>query len=213
MWRELDDHELIHTIDPAMNQGGNHAGWNVRGHRVPPGETGFKERNVGFVLYRPSLKLNMVWRHAALLLLEAFRIKTPVLRNEQPAYTEAVYLWRHHLDERILDNSNDVCRKLDSRQKSICVKGQSEGYFPVGPLCAIGCRVTHEKCECWRVRQMANEALQTEAKTSAAVRHSRDMTALAVARARRAGGTPRGTRLGQNARGRREAERPEPAGL
>uniref|UniRef100_A0A7S0SFF3 Nucleotide-diphospho-sugar transferase domain-containing protein n=1 Tax=Mantoniella antarctica TaxID=81844 RepID=A0A7S0SFF3_9CHLO len=213
MWRELDDHELIHTIDPAMNQGGNHAGWNVRGHRVPPGETGFKERNVGFVLYRPSLKLNIVWHHAALLLLEAFRIKTPVLRNEQPAYTEAVYLWRHHLDERILDNSNDVCRKLDSRQKSICVKGQSEGYFPVGPLCAIGCRVTHEKCECWRVRQMANEALQTEAKTSAAVRHSRDMTALAVTRARRAGGTPRGTRLGQNARGRREAERLEPAGL
>jgi hypothetical protein len=26
MWRELDDHELIHTIDPAKNQGGNHGG-------------------------------------------------------------------------------------------------------------------------------------------------------------------------------------------
>jgi hypothetical protein len=38
-----------------------------------------------------------VWHHMALLLLEAFRIKTPILRNEQPAYTEAVYLWRHYL--------------------------------------------------------------------------------------------------------------------
>ena len=60
MWRELDEHELIHTIDPAKNQGGNHAGWDVAGHRVPPGEFGFKERNVGFILYRHSLKLNMV---------------------------------------------------------------------------------------------------------------------------------------------------------
>jgi len=98
---------------------------------------------LGSVLYRPSLKLNMVWHHTTLLLLEAFRIKTPVLRNEQPAYTETVYLWQHHLDERILDNSNDLFRKLDSRQKSICGKGQSEGYFPVRPLCAIGCRMTH----------------------------------------------------------------------
>lgn len=147
MWRELDDHELIHTIDPARNQGGNHAGWDVRGHRVPPGESGFKERNVGFILYRHSLKLNMVWYHMGLLLMEAFRIKTPILRNEQPAYTEAIYLWRHYLDERILDNQKDVCRKLDNKQKYTCVKGESRGYFPIGPLCGSGCRVTHEKCE------------------------------------------------------------------
>jgi len=124
MWNELDDHELIHTIDPAKNQGGNHAGWDVPGARVPPGETGFKERNVGFMLYVSSVKLNWVWHHMALLLMEAFRMKTPILRNEQPAYTEAVYLWRHHLDERILHNSRDVCRKMDSRQKQTCVKGE-----------------------------------------------------------------------------------------
>lgn len=74
---------------------------------------------------------------------KAFRIKTPILRNEQPAYTEAVYLWRHYLDERILDNGKNVCRKLDAKQKYQCVKGESKGYYPVGPLCGSGCRVRH----------------------------------------------------------------------
>lgn len=78
-------------MDPAKNQGGNHAGWDIGvEYRVPPAKvagSGYRERNVGFILYRHSRKLNMVWGHMALLLLEAFRIKA-MLRNEQPAYTE-----------------------------------------------------------------------------------------------------------------------------
>lgn len=41
----------------------------------------FKERNVGFMLYRHSLKLNMVWRHMALLLLEVWPLRAVVELN------------------------------------------------------------------------------------------------------------------------------------
>ena len=34
----------------------------MAGHRVPPGEKGFMERNVGFMLYRHSRKLNLAGR-------------------------------------------------------------------------------------------------------------------------------------------------------
>ena len=93
----------------------------------------------------------------------------------------------------------DVCRKMDSEQKNQCVKGEQRGYYPVGPLCASGCRATHEKCECWRIRRAAPKALEARVTLSAQARFLKDLEALTVARAMRAQGTPWGTGPGAQA--------------
>jgi hypothetical protein len=40
--------------------------------------------------------------------------------------------------------------------------------------------VTHEKCECWRIRRQADAGLQTKAKASAAAQHALDVVGLYI---------------------------------
>ena len=48
----------------------------------------------------------------------------------------------------------------------------------MGPLCATGCRATHEKCECWRIRRAPPQALEALATQSAQARYLKDLEAL-----------------------------------
>ena len=156
-------YDFMHTIDPARNQGGNHLGYDLRDFyktRITFKEArfrrvgkSFEERNVGFIVYRPNELTTLIFRHFAELLLGAINLGT-LVRNEQPAYTEALWIWRKVIRERIMNNRNDVCRKLTKYEKERCIRlpSQKNKLLELGPLCRRGCRFAHEKCECWRNR-------------------------------------------------------------
>ncbi len=161
-------YDFMHIVDPARNQGGNHLGYDLREfyeteityreakfRRV---NKTFEERNVGFIVYRPNKLTTTIFRQFAELLLGAIN-HNALVRNEQPAYTEALWMWKDAIHERILNNQNDVCRKLSKHEKEYCQKPPFKPHKLArrGPLCRRGCRFAHEKCECWKNRYLNSQ--------------------------------------------------------
>ena len=161
-------YDFMHIVDPARNQGGNHLGYDLREfyeteityreakfRRV---NKTFEERNVGFIVYRPNKLTTTIFRQFAELLLGAIN-HNAFVRNEQPAYTEALWMWKDAIHERILNNQNDVCRKLSKHEKEYCQKPPFKPHKLArrGPLCRRGCRFAHEKCECWKNRYLNSQ--------------------------------------------------------
>jgi len=161
-------YDFMHIVDPARNQGGNHLGYDLREfyeteityreakfRRV---NKTFEERNVGFIVYRPNKLTTTIFRQFAELLLGAIN-HNALVRNEQPAYTEALWMWKDAINERILNNRNDVCRKLSKGEKEYCQKPPFKPHKLArpGPLCRRGCRFAHEKCECWKNRYLNSQ--------------------------------------------------------
>ena len=163
-------YDFMHIVDPARNQGGNHLGYDLREfyetsityreakfRRV---NKTFEERNVGFIVYRPNKLTTTIFRQFAELLLGAIN-HNAMVRNEQPAYTEVLWMWKDVIHERILNNRNDVCRKLSKGEKEYCQKPPFKPHKLArpGPLCRRGCRFAHEKCECWKNRYLNSQYL------------------------------------------------------
>ena len=161
-------YDFMHIVDPARNQGGNHLGYDLREfyetsityreakfRRV---NKTFEERNVGFIVYRPNKLTTTIFRQFAELLLGAIN-HNAMVRNEQPAYTEVLWMWKDVIHERILNNRNDVCRKLSKGEKEYCQKPPFKPHKLArpGPLCRRGCRFAHEKCECWKNRYLNSQ--------------------------------------------------------
>ena len=159
-------YDFMHIVDPARNQGGNHLGYDLRDFyeteitikdaKLRRVDRTFEERNVGFIVYRPNKLTTTLFRQFAEILMGTINHGKTVVKNEQPAYTETLWMWKDIIKERILNNRDDVCRKLSKSEKDYCQRPpfKPDKLSRVGPLCRRGCRFAHEKCECWKNRML-----------------------------------------------------------
>lgn len=147
MFGLLDDTtQILTSMDPGLNQGGQTI------LQVP---STYRERNLGWLLWKRDSKVAGMFVHYARTLAESFvrhYQKKLTVRNGRPAFRETLYIWRNAIKEKLLSHETKVCRGwmhygkfMDTCSNHDLSVGQGE----MGAACMAGCMVAHERCECW----------------------------------------------------------------